>query len=64
MDGDEDEDKAKAIANYTIGQDLVELSIKEISDTIEALESEIKRLETVKSKKSDHLSDAAALFKS
>ncbi len=60
----EEEDKAKRIAKYTIGQDLSELSIDEISETIEALETEINRLKTAKSEKSEHLSAAAALFKS
>ena len=60
----EDEDKAKRIAQYTISQDLSELSIDEISETIEALEIEIKRLKAAKSNKSEHLSAAEALFKS
>jgi uncharacterized small protein (DUF1192 family) len=61
---DEDENKAKRIAQYVIGQDLSELSVDEISETIEALEIEIDRLKTAQSEKSDHLSAAAALFKS
>lgn len=61
---DEDEIRAKRIAKYTIGQDLSELSVDEISETVEALEIEINRLKTTKSEKSNHLSAAVALFKS
>ena len=61
---DEEEIKAKRIAQYTIGQDLSELSVDEIGEMVAALESEIERLKTTKSVKSDHLSAAAALFKS
>lgn len=60
----EDEDRAKRIASYTIGQELAELSVDEISETIQALQDEIIRLQTVKSEKTDHLSEAEALFRS
>ena len=59
----EDEDRAKRIAKFTIGQDLSELSVDEISETITALKTEIERLKLTKSEKSDHLSAADALFK-
>ena len=63
MDEDEDENKAKRIAKYTIGQELSELSVDELSETLEALQDEIKRLELAKTNKTTHLSTAAALFK-
>lgn len=60
----EDEEKAKRMAKFVVGQDLSQFSVDEISDMIEALQAEIKRLETAKRDKSNHLSAASALFKS
>ncbi len=60
---DDEEIKAKKIAQYNIGQDLSEFSIDEVSNTIEALETEIERLKTTKTEKSNHLNAAASLFK-
>jgi len=61
---DEDEQRAKRIATYVIGQQTDEMSVDEVSETITALKTEITRLEKIKSEKSTHLSAAAALFKS
>jgi len=52
---DEDEIKAKRIAQYAIGQDLSDLSIEEVSETIEALQAEIKRLQKIKIEKNEHI---------
>ena len=60
---DEDEIKAKRIEQYTIGQELSDLSIEEVSETIEALESEIKRLKQIKIEKNEHIAAAAKFFK-
>jgi len=60
---DEDEIKAKRIAQYAIGQDLSDLSIEEVSETIEALQAEIKRLQKIKIEKNEHIVTAAKLFK-
>jgi len=60
---DEEEDKAKRVAAYVIGQDLSELSIEEISELTEALKAELKRLETTKLEKNEHLIAAAKMFK-
>lgn len=59
----EDEDKAKRIAQYVIGQDLSELSIEEISETIMALEDEIIRLNKIKIQKNESITEAAKFFK-
>ena len=61
---DEDEEKARKIARYVIGQDVGDLSIDEIGETISALQDEIARLTESKAEKSAHLSAAASLFKS
>lgn len=60
---DEDEKKAKRIAQYAIGQDLSDLSIEEVGDTIEALETEIKRLKQIKIEKNESIAAAAKFFK-
>ncbi len=60
---DEDEKKAKRIAQYAIGQDLSDLSIEEVGETIEALEAEIKRLKQIKIEKNEHIAAAAKFFK-
>lgn len=60
---DEDEKKAKRIAQYAIGQDLSDLSIEEVGETIEALETEIKRLKQIKIEKNESIAAAAKFFK-
>jgi uncharacterized small protein (DUF1192 family) len=60
---DEDKKLAKRMSQYSIGQDLSEFSIDELSVTISALENEIKRLQATKAEKSNHLSAAEAFFK-
>ncbi len=60
---DEDEIKAKRIAAYSIGQDLSELSVDEIKETIIALEEEIMRLNATKIEKNEHITAAAKFFK-
>ena len=60
---DEDEIKAKRLAKYAIGQDLSELSIEEVTETIAALEAEIKRLKAIKIEKNEHITAAAKFFK-
>lgn len=60
---DEDKELAKRISQYSIGQDLSEFSVNELSETINALENEIKRLQATKTEKSNHLSAAEAFFK-
>ena len=61
---DEDEQRAKRIATYVIGQETAELSVGEIDETIDALKAEIERLKLIRDEKSAHLSAAASLFKS
>lgn len=60
---DEDELKAKRIAQYVIGQDLSDMSIEEVEETIKALETEIVRLNQVKIEKNEHITAAAKFFK-
>ncbi len=60
---DEDEKRAKRIAQYAIGQDLSNLSIEEVGETIEALETEIKRLKQIKIEKNESITAAAKFFK-
>jgi uncharacterized small protein (DUF1192 family) len=60
---DEDEKRAKRIAQYAIGQDLSDLSIEEVGETIEALETEIKRLKQIKIEKNESITAAAKFFK-
>jgi len=59
----EDEKKAKRIEQYSIGQELSDLSIEEVTETIDALEDEIKRLKQIKIEKNEHIAAAAKLFK-
>ena len=61
---DEDEERARKISRYVIGQDLDDLSIEEIGETITALQDEIARLTESQAEKTAHLSAAASLFKS
>lgn len=60
---DEEEKPAKK-ENYQIGQDLSEMSVEELRDTVNLLNTEIERLEEAAASKSAHLSAAEALFKS
>jgi len=60
---DEDEIRAKRIAAYTIGQDLSDFSVEEVSETMSALEEEIKRLQQIKIEKNEHITAAAKFFK-
>lgn len=57
-----DDDSPKLSATYQIGQPLDDLSVEEITVTIEILKEEIGRLESARSDKSTHLSAADALF--
>lgn len=57
---DEEEEKKKPA--YAIGQNLEDMSVEEITATIEILEAEIARLNAAHEAKSDHLSAAEALF--
>lgn len=58
-----DNEEAKKPLQYKIGQDLSELSVEELNETIHELKQEIIRLEETASQKSSHLSAAEALFK-
>lgn len=57
-----DEEEAKKPATYAIGQNLEDMSVEEITATIELLQAEIARLEEARKAKSDHMSAAEALF--
>ncbi|MDJ0613591.1 MAG: DUF1192 domain-containing protein [Rhizobiaceae bacterium] len=58
-----DEEEAKKPLQFLIGQDLSDLSVEEINETIHELKQEITRLEEAANQKSSHLSAAEALFK-
>ncbi len=59
-----DDEPQKKKRSFQIGQDLSELSVDEIKETITELEEEIVRLQDAAGSKSAHLSAAEALFKS
>lgn len=49
-------------ASFILGQNLDELSVEELEDTINTLHEEINRLKIAKTAKAKHLSAADALF--
>lgn len=51
-------------SGYTIGQDLSTISIEELTEQIEALRTEIARIEQEISAKKSSLADADTFFKS
>lgn len=57
-----DDNEPKKKKSYEIGQNLEELSVDELNETVLILKEEITRLETASAAKSDHLSVAEALF--
>ena len=57
----EDETPKKKLI-FEIGQNLEELSVEELEETIVLLETEITRLKAARDTKSAHLSAADALF--
>jgi uncharacterized small protein (DUF1192 family) len=57
-----DEDLPKKQKPFQIGQPLEEMSVAEITETIELLQAEIARLSEAAKTKSAHLSAADALF--
>lgn len=58
----EPDDLAKKAPTYQIGQKIDELSVSDLAETIEILETEVIRLKAAKESKSKHLDAAAALF--
>ncbi|MEM7300931.1 MAG: DUF1192 domain-containing protein [Pseudomonadota bacterium] len=48
----------------TIGEDLYDFSVEELDERVAALKEEIERVEKARTKKSQDLSAAEALFKS
>ena len=67
MAGDNDEifgaPPRKAASSHEIGQNLDDLSVREIDERITALRAEITRLEEARSVKQASLSSAATFFK-
>lgn len=59
----DEEERAKRVASYVIGQETAEMSIEEIEETVGALRNEITRLENMITEKSKHMQAAASLFK-
>ncbi len=59
----DEEERIKKPASYEIAQDLSQLSIEEIEETISLLEAEIVRLREEKDQKGKQMSAAEALFK-
>lgn len=57
-----DEEDVKKKKSYEIGQNLEELSVDELNETVASLKEEITRLEAASAAKSEHLSVAEALF--
>lgn len=57
-----DENEPKKRVSFILGQNLDDLSVNELEETINKLREEISRLEISKTAKAKHLSDAAALF--
>lgn len=58
----EDEQRARIISGFQIGQELDSLSVDEIDETISCLKEEIDRLNAAKAAKQSHLSAAESLF--
>ena len=58
----DNEDAPKKKLVFEIGQNLEDMSVAELAETIELLEKEIARLSEMKQSKSAHLSAADALF--
>ncbi len=58
----DDSNEPKKKPTFELGQKLDELSVEELSETIEVLKIEIERLNEAKESKSKHLDAAAALF--
>ncbi|MGB7287139.1 MAG: DUF1192 domain-containing protein [Salaquimonas sp.] len=58
----DDLDNPKKKPSFEIGQNLEDMSVEELAETIEVLKDEIKRLDSTKNAKSAHLDAAAALF--
>jgi uncharacterized small protein (DUF1192 family) len=59
----DDEDVKKAVADYSVGEDLSALSIEELHERITAYESEITRLRQMIDEKQQVKSDADAFFR-
>ncbi len=59
----DDEDVKKAVAAYSVGEDLDALSIEELQDRITAYESEIARLRQMIDEKHRVKNDADAFFR-
>lgn len=58
----DNDDEPKKRASFILGQNLDDLSVEELEETIMILNKEIERLQTAKEVKAKHLSAAAALF--
>ena len=61
---DEDELKARRLAEIAIGADLSTLSVSDIDEWIESYQAEISRLEEEKKRKSDSIDIAEQFFNS
>lgn len=57
-----DDEEAKKRPQFTIGQNLEDMSVDELDDTVLLLKEEIQRLSEASTAKSKHLSAAQALF--
>ena len=60
----DENDEIKKQPDFAIGQDLSQLSVEELDETIGLLKEEISRLTEARNAKSAHMSAAEALFKS
>ncbi|MEM7068506.1 MAG: DUF1192 domain-containing protein [Pseudomonadota bacterium] len=60
----DENDEISKQPDYEIGQDLSQLSVEELDETIGLLKEEITRLTEARDSKSAHLNAAEALFKS
>lgn len=56
------DDLPKKAPPYQIGQKLDDMSVSDLTETVEILQNEIARLKEAKDSKSKHLDAAAALF--
>lgn len=61
---DEEEQKAKRLADISVGADLSTLSVSDLDEWIEVFQTEIARLKEEKSRKKDSFDIAEQFFKS
>ena len=57
-----EDEQIKKLSSYVIGQNLDEMSVEELDQSIELLKAEIDRLKSIRTAKSSHISAAEAFF--